>query len=170
MSTPGLKKAYFAGGCFWGVQYYFKSAKGVIKTTVGYIGGTKEKPTYEEVCAHGTGHAEAIEVEFDPTKTSYEDLAKLFFEIHNPTELNRQGPDIGDQYRSAIFYISEQQKKTAEKLITILKEKGFDIKTTLEPAAPLEPKTSFYPAENYHQDYYGKNGHEPYCHVFTKRF
>jgi peptide methionine sulfoxide reductase msrA/msrB len=158
------EKGYFAGGCFWGVQHLLEKAPGVKSTRVGYMGGTTKNPSYEEVCDHGTGHAEAVEVEFDPSKTSYEAIAKLFFEIHDPTQYNRQGPDHGDQYRSAIFYTSEEQKQTAEKLIGILKEKGYKVVTQVSPAGP------FWVGEDYHQEYYDKNGKEPYCHIYTKRF
>ncbi|MFA6426606.1 MAG: bifunctional methionine sulfoxide reductase B/A protein [Phycisphaerae bacterium] len=158
------QRGIFAAGCFWGVEYYFKSAPGVISTTVGYIGGHTEKPTYEQVCTDKTGYAEAIEVVFDPAKTSYEDLAKLFFEIHDFTQLDRQGPDIGTQYRSGIYYLNKQQKETAEKLITELTQKGYDVKTELKPAQ------TFWPAEQYHQRYYEKNGKTPYCHIRKKIF
>jgi len=158
------EKAYFAGGCFWGVQHLLEKSDGVISTRVGYMGGHTEHPTYEDVCNHGTGHAETVEVEFDPSKTNYETLAKLFFEIHDPTQLNRQGPDFGDQYRSAVFYTSEAQKQTAEKLIGILKSKGLKVVTEVTKAGP------FWVAEAYHQDYYDRTGKEPYCHIYTKRF
>ena len=157
-------RAIFAGGCFWGVEYYFKKAPGVIQTTVGYIGGHKDDPSYEEVCSHTTGHFEAIEVIFDETKTSYEDMAKLFFEIHDPTQSDGQGPDIGEQYKSVIFYLDDEQKKIAENLIKILKDKGYDVVTKLVKAG------KFWKAEEYHQDYYGKNGHTPYCHRYEKKF
>ena len=158
------EKAYFAGGCFWGVQYYLEKAGGIVSTTVGYMGGTVANPTYKEVCTGRTGHAETVEVVFDPEKVSYEKLAKLFFEIHDFTQVNRQGPDIGVQYRSEIFYSNEKQKETIEKLIAILTKKGYKVATKLT-AAP-----TFYKAEDYHQDYYGKNGHSPYCHVYKKIF
>lgn len=157
-------RAIFAGGCFWGVEYYLRKAPGVVSTSVGYTGGTLDDPTYKQVCTDKTGHAEAIEVMFDPNETSYEALAKLFFEIHDFTQLNRQGPDIGTQYRSAIFYLDQQQKETAKKLIDILKQKGYDVKTELKPAA------MFWPAEDYHQDYYTKTGKSPYCHAYKKIF
>lgn len=162
-SKPSTK-AYFAGGCFWGVDYWLKSAPGVISVTAGYMGGTTKNPTYKQVCTGTTGHAETVEVVFDPNKTNYEDLAKLFFEIHDPTQRNRQGPDIGYQYRSAIFYVDQQQKQVAEHLIEILKKKGLKVVTSVEPAK------EFWPAEDYHQDYYGKTGGTPYCHFRTKRF
>lgn len=156
--------AIFAGGCFWGVEYHFKKVKGVISIRAGYTGGTLNYPTYQEVCSGTTGHAEALEIIFDPQQIAFEDLAKLFFEIHDPTQLNRQGPDVGLQYRSAIFYFNEEQKAIAQKLISTLKSKGFDVVTSLEPA------TTFWPAEDYHQNYYEKTGKKPYCHIYTKRF
>ena len=162
-STNRFGRALFAGGCFWGVEYFLQQAKGVIRTTVGYCGGKTEHPSYEEVCSHTTGHAETVEVIFDPQATSFEALARLFFDIHDPTEMNRQGPDIGDQYRSEIFYTSPAQKEAAEKLIEELKAKGFKVSTRLEPA-PV-----FWPAEAYHRDYYRRTGKTPYCHVFTPR-
>ena len=158
------QKAYFAAGCFWGVEYLMQKEKGVISTRVGYMGGKREQPTYEEVCSGSSGHAETVEVEFDPSLTSYETLARLFFEIHDPTQIDRQGPDIGDQYRSHIFYVDENQKDVAEKLIGILTDKGFKIATRLS-RAPV-----FGEGEDYHQDYYLKSGKVPYCHTYEKRF
>jgi len=158
------EKAVFAGGCFWGVEYHFKNVKGVLSTRVGYIGGTTEHPSYKQVCTGSTGHAEALEVEFDPKLVSYETLAKLFFEIHDPTQFNRQGPDVGSQYRSALFYRSDEQKKIAESLIRKLEEKGYRVVTEVRQAG------EFWPAEEYHQDYYEKTGHHPYCHIYQKRF
>ena len=158
------ERAIFAGGCFWGTEYYFKRAKGVVSTTVGYIGGRKDNPTYEEVSHSDTGHAEAVEVVFDPDIISYEDLAKLFFEIHDPTQVNRQGLDRGEQYRSEVFYLNDEQKAIAEKLIRILKDKGYKIATKVTEAS------TFWKAEEHHQDYYNKTGGSPYCHRYTKRF
>lgn len=155
--------AIFAGGCFWGVEYWMKKEPGVISVESGYIGGKTERPTYEEVCHKNTGHAEAVKVVFDPSKVSYETLAILFFEIHDPTQLNRQGPDVGDQYRSEVFYTTPQQKEIAEELIGRLKAKGYDVKTRVTAA------TTFWPAEQYHQNYYERKGSIPYCHTKSKR-
>ncbi len=156
--------AIFAGGCFWGMEYFLKKAKGVIGTTVGYTGGHTDNPTYQQVCSGNTGHYEAIEVVFDPSKTSYEEVTKLFFEIHDPTQWNHQGPDWGEQYRSAVFYRNEDQKKITEQLISQLKVKGFTVVTEVKPAK------TFWKAEDYHQDYYNHKGSEPYCHGFVNRF
>ncbi|MEI6820940.1 MAG: bifunctional methionine sulfoxide reductase B/A protein [Bacteroidota bacterium] len=156
--------AILAGGCFWGVEYYMMKSKGVISTEVGYIGGHKNNPTYEDVCSHTTGHAEAARIIFDPSIISYEDITKLFLEIHDPTQTDRQGPDIGDQYRSEIFYLNDDQKGTAEYLIDILNQKGYKIATKLTKA------TTFWKAEDYHQQYYSHKGSTPYCHKYVKRF
>lgn len=161
---PRFQKAYFAGGCFWGVEHLFKKLRGVVSTTVGYSGGSKDNPTYEEVCFDSTGHAETVEIEFDPTLISYKDLAKYFFEIHDPTQVNRQGPDVGEQYRSVIFYIDEAQKKVAEELIETLKNKKYKVATKVEKFG------KFWQAEEYHQDYYSKTGKTPYCHFYQKKF
>ena len=159
-----LQKAVFAGGCFWGVEYRFQKVKGVLSTRVGYTGGKTANPTYKEVCTGRTGHAEAMEVTFDPSVVTYETLAKLFFEIHDPTQSDRQGPDVGTQYRSAVFYSDDQQKQVAESLIAQLKGKGYNVVTEVSKAGV------FWPAEDYHQEYYEKTGHQPYCHVYQKRF
>ena len=158
------RTAVFAGGCFWGVEYHFSKVNGVLSVKSGYTGGEIANPTYKQVCSGRTGHAEAVEVEYDPSLVSYETLAKLFFEIHDPTQVNRQGPDVGTQYRSAVFYADEEQRKAAEKLIAELKAKGYRVATSVEKAG------TFWAAEDYHQDYYQKTGHQPYCHVYTKRF
>ena len=158
-----LEKAIFACGCFWGAQYQFEHAKGVVRSTVGYIGGHKEHPAYEEVKAHTTGHAEATLVEFDAEQTSFTELCKLFFEIHDPAQTDGQGPDIGPQYRSEIFYLNDKQKEEAEAVIALLKEKGYEVNTKLTP-------TTFWEGEEYHQHYYDKTGGEPYCHIRVKKF
>lgn len=157
-------KAYFAGGCFWGVEHLLESIKGVKDVRSGYMGGHVKNPTYEQVCYENTGHAEAVEVTYDPSKVDFETLAKTFFEIHDPTQKNRQGPDVGSQYRSAVFYVDDEQKQTTEKLISVLRDKGLDVVTEVSPA------DEFYPAEDYHQDYYKKTGKQPYCHMRVERF
>lgn len=162
--TKKIEKAIFAGGCFWGVEYFFQKANGVISTQVGYTGGQKENPTYKELCAHKTDHLEALEVTYDANVTSYEAMAKLFFEIHDPTQANGQGNDIGSQYISAVFYLDETQKAITEKLIGILTEKNYKIATKLIKA------TKFWPAEDYHQQYYEKGGGTPYCHRWKAKF
>lgn len=156
--------AVFAGGCFWGVEHLMQRAPGVLSVESGYTGGRTEHPTYEQVCSHETGHAEAVRVVFDPSKTSYEALTKLFLEIHDPTQVDRQGPDIGDQYRSEIFYRTPEQKAVAERLLDTLRAKGYRIATRVTPAG------TFWPAEACHQDYYERKGTQPYCHGYTKRF
>jgi methionine-S-sulfoxide reductase len=152
--------AIFAAGCFWGVQYYFDQVPGVIETESGYIGGHVDKPTYEQVCMHKTGHAEAVKIVFDPQKVSYKTLLKQFFRMHDPTQFNRQGPDVGDNYRSAIFYLNDEQKQEAHKVIDELNrtQSGGKIVTTLEPAK------TFWPAEDYHQKYTEKTGMGA-CHI-----
>lgn len=158
------KTAFFASGCFWGTQYHFERLDGVESTRVGYMGGHREHPTYEQVCSGATGHAETLEVVFDPDLVSYETLARLYFETHDPTQVNRQGPDIGTQYRSEVFAVDETQRTIIEQLIGQLESKGYDVATRVSDAGP------FWPAEGYHQHYYQKNGQSPYCHVYTKRF
>ncbi len=158
------EKAIFACGCFWGAQYQFERAKGVISTTVGYIGGNKENPTYEEVKKQTTGHAEATMIEYNAEQTSFTELCKLFFEIHDPGQTDGQGPDIGTQYRSEIFYLNDEQKMQAETVIELLRTKGYAVHTKLTPAS------TFWKAETYHQYYYDKQGGEPYCHIRIKKF
>lgn len=164
LNEGNYEKAIFAGGCFWGVEHLFKKLDGVKRVRSGYTGGSTVNPTYEEVCSGKSGHAEAIEVIFDPNEITYEALAKYFLEIHDPTQEGRQGPDIGSQYRSAIYYFTEEQKRDSERLVNILEDKGMSIKTEILPAS------MFYPAEAYHQNYYASNGHTPYCHVWKRRF
>lgn len=161
---PEREAAIFAGGCFWGVEHLMQQQKGVISVESGYIGGHIKNPTYKDVTTGKSGHAEAVRVIFDPRVVSYETLAKLFFEIHDPTQANGQGPDIGPQYRSEIFYANDNQKKIAEALIGKLRLKGYKVATVVTKA------TEFWPAEDYHQDYYQRKGTQPYCHKYTPRF
>ncbi len=156
--------AVFASGCFWGTEYFMKRIEGVLSTSVGYTGGHVENPTYREVCAKNTGHYEAVKVEYDPNIVSYETLARWFFETHDPTQENGQGPDIGPQYRSAIFVQNEEQREVANELISILENQGLDIATEVKDGA------TFWPAELYHQDYYDLRGGTPYCHGYKKLF
>ena len=156
--------AIFASGCFWGTEHMFRKLDGIVSMRVGYAGGRVVNPSYKQVCTGLTGHAEALEVVFDPKRVSYETLAKYFFETHDPTQVNGQGPDIGEQYRSVIFYTNPEQKRIAESLIDQLKAKGLNVVTQVVPAGP------FWPAEDYHQRYYDRTGGTPYCHRYTKRF
>lgn len=156
--------AIFAGGCFWGMEYYFQNKKGVKTTAVGYIGGKISNPSYAQVCSGTSGHIEALLVEFDPNVVSYEELAKLFFEIHDPAQVNRQGPDIGEQYKSAVFCLNPEQKVIINKLIDILKDKGVEV------ATEVHGDEKFWKAEQKHQKYYQKTTGRPYCHFYTKKF
>lgn len=156
--------AIFASGCFWGTEYFFEKEPGVISTQVGYIGGTKDNPTYKEVCTGTTGHAEAVMVVFDPTQTDYKTLCKLFFETHDPSHVNRQGPDVGTQYRTGVFYLNESQKTIASELKQTLEDKGMKVATEITKA------TTFWEGEDYHEHYYTNKGGTPYCHGYTKRF
>ncbi len=164
MNEEGLEKAYFAGGCFWGVEHQLEKLAGVLDVRSGYMGGTAENPSYADVSTGATGHAETVEVTFDSARISYREVAKRFFEIHDPTELNRQGPDVGSQYRSAVFFANDEQRRISEQLIDSLRERGYAVVTVVLPAE------TFFQAEEYHQDYYGRSGGTPYCHVPVDRF
>lgn len=156
--------AYFAGGCFWGVEHFLEELPGVASVESGYSGGTTQSPTYQDVISKGTGHLEVVRVRFDNKQVSFKAVAKRFFEIHDPTQADGQGPDIGAQYLSAVFYTNAQQKSDTEELIAALTKRGFAV------ATKLRSFEAFWPAEDYHQDYYAKSGKEPYCHGRVKRF
>ena len=158
--SDSLEVATFANGCFWCTEALFERVKGVQKVVSGYSGGTVENPTYKQVCTGQTGHAEAVQITFDPAQVSYADLLQIFWKTHDPTTLNQQGPDVGTQYRSAVFYHNEAQKKTAEAYKQQLEES----KTFKRPiVTEITEYASFYPAENYHQDYFELNSRQPYC-------
>ncbi|QKF59796.1 peptide-methionine (S)-S-oxide reductase MsrA [Aliarcobacter lanthieri] len=159
-----FSKAYFAAGCFWGVEYFFQKVNGVRSVISGYMGGFIENPTYEIVCSGFSGHIETVEVVFDDSIVDYKTLVKLFFEIHDFTQTNGQGPDIGSQYLSAIFYCDENQKKISENLMNELKKKGYTVATNLYSVV------TFYKAEEYHQNYYDRHNKMPYCHSIKKIF
>jgi len=150
-------KAVFGGGCFWCLDAVFRRVDGVKNVTAGYAGGRRPNPNYEQVCTGVTGHAEVVEIEFDENMISYDELLDIFFQIHDPTQLNRQGNDVGSQYRSIILYLNEKQKEKALKKIKQLKKEGLNVVTEVKP---LEV---FYRAEEYHQDYFTKNPYQPYC-------
>jgi peptide-methionine (S)-S-oxide reductase len=159
------EKITFGNGCFWCTEAIFQQVKGVVKSTSGYSGGHVENPTYEQVCEKNTGHAEVIQIEFNPAEVTVDELLEVFWQTHDPTTLNRQGNDVGPQYRSVVFYHNEQQKERAEFYKKKLDASGaFDnpIVTTIEPF------TKFYVAENYHQDYYNRNGNQPYCYFVIR--
>jgi peptide-methionine (S)-S-oxide reductase len=155
-----VEKSYFAAGCFWGVEARFKEFEGVVDVTSGYGGGSTENPSYEQVCDGETGHAEIVEVVFDPQVTSFENLVRFFFTIHDPTTKNRQGPDVGTQYRSGIFVVDEKQKQTAEKIVQELNTKNTFPRPIVTEVTGF---TNFYAAEEYHQDYLDK--HPGMCHI-----
>lgn len=156
-----MAKTTFAAGCFWGVEATFRALPGVISTRVGYTGGQTENPTYQQVCTDGTGHAEAVEIDYDPAKISYEKLLDVFWENHDPTQVNRQGPDWGSQYRSAIFFHSPEQEKAATASKDALNKSG---RFRKEIATQIVPADTFYPAEDYHQQYLEKRGLAT-CHI-----
>lgn len=155
-----MEKATFAAGCFWGVEADFAALPGVISTIVGYTGGKTENPTYEDVCRKDTGHAEAVEITYDPEKISYEDLLNAFWQMHDPTTLNRQGPDVGSQYRSAVFFHSPQQETLAKAVKEKLEQSG---RFPRPVVTEITPATTFYKAEEYHQHYLAKRG-QASCH------
>lgn len=163
-NTTKMEKAYFASGCFWGTEYHFMKAKGVTETTVGYMGGRTQSPTYKEVCTGNSGHVEVAEVLYDPTQTSFEELLQLYYETHDFEQVGGQGPDIGEQYQSVVFYLNDSQKQMVEKYIAILKSKGY------KPATQLKPAPEFWAAEDYHQEYYDQKNGTPYCHIYRKIF
>jgi peptide-methionine (S)-S-oxide reductase len=157
-----MAKATFGAGCFWGVESAFRQVKGVTDAAVGYAGGTTKNPTYQDVCTDRTGHAEVVELDFDPAQVSYEELVRVFFEIHDPTTLNRQGPDFGKQYRSVIFFHDPQQEATARKIKDELDASG---KFPRKIVTQIAPAPEFYRGEEYHQRYFEKKGIDPTCHI-----
>lgn len=165
MENQKSETATFANGCFWCTEAVFQNLKGVQKVTSGYTGGHVKNPTYEQVCNKNTGHAEALEILFDPKQISYDELLEVFWKTHDPTTLNRQGNDVGPQYRSAIFYHNDDQKEKAVKYKKALDESGiFDAPIVTS----IEPFTVFYPAENYHDNYYNRNPSQPYCYYVIR--
>lgn len=164
VTVPTNKLAIFACGCFWGAQHQFEREAGVVKTLVGYTGGSEECPSYADVRDHKTHHVEAVIVEYDPAVVTYEKLCQVFFEIHDPAQVDGVGPDIGPQYRSEIFYLNEEQKQTAEAVADVLRGMGDEVNTIIRPAE------RFWTAEEYHQDYYDKTGGSPYCHIRIRKF
>ena len=159
-----MKKAYFSAGCFWGVEYYFKRLKGVTKTTVGFMGGEIENPSYKQVKTGMTGHLETIEVEYEPETVSYEALVRYFFEIHNFEQADGQGIDIGTQYLSAIWFNNVEERDMAIRIFGELMQMGY------HPATQIRQAMTFYPAEDYHQDYLDLRGESPECHVYRRIF
>ena len=160
------KKAYFSSGCFWGTEYWFQKADGVFNADSGYMGGHTINPTYREICGKKTGHLETVEVTYDPTIISFETLTKLFFETHNPEQMNGQGPDIGPQYLSAIFTNNIEEEESVNQLINILENNNLKIVTMIKDAN----EHKFYKAEEEHQNYYKLRNSTPYCHTYTQRF
>lgn len=158
----GLEQATLAGGCFWCLEAVYVELRGVSKVVSGYTGGHVVNPSYQRVCGGGTGHAEAVQITFDPNVGSYRELLEIFFTIHDPTTLNRQGADVGTQYRSAIFYHDEEQRRIAEEVIKEITAAKLWPKPIVTQVAPLDV---YYPAENYHHDYYANNPMQPYCQV-----
>ncbi|MDT8338024.1 MAG: bifunctional methionine sulfoxide reductase B/A protein [Sulfurimonas sp.] len=164
IKDENLSYAYFAGGCFWGVEYYLQKLDGVKEVISGFMGGHIKNPSYYEVVRSNTGHLEAVKVVYDNKLISYEEIAKTFFEIHDPTQTDGQGPDIGEQYLYAVFVSSEEERKIVEALIEKLEANGYKV------ATKILNSSEFYAADESHQDYYDKKGSEPYCHGYVKRF
>lgn len=162
--ASGNAVAYYAGGCFWGVEHFMEQMSGVVDVDSGYMGGPSESPSYKDVSSGTSGHLEAVRVRYDDNKISYKEITKRFFEIHDPTQANGQGPDIGQQYLSAVFYASSEEKSQAQSLIDLLVERDYKVATELKEVA------KFWPAEEYHQNYYEKTGKQPYCHSPVNRF
>ena len=158
--SKNIKSAYFAGGCFWGVEYYFEHLEGVESAISGYMGGSMPNPDYRSICTGLTGHLEVVQINYDSSIVSFESLARLFFEIHDFTQTNGQGPDIGSQYLSAIFYNNDEEKETSKILIEVLSQKGYVVATSLISTY----NTPFFKAEDYHQNYYDVQQKTPYCH------
>jgi|SRR5581483_2966149 peptide-methionine (S)-S-oxide reductase len=161
--TQGKREiAVLGGGCFWCIEAIYSDINGVLSAISGYAGGHVKNPSYEQVCSHTTGHAEVVQVTFDPDVISYRDILEIFFSVHDPTTLNRQGADVGEQYRSVIFYLDDEQKRIAQETIQALTE----ARAFKDPiVTQVEPLTEFYPAEDYHQEYFKNNPNQPYCRV-----
>ena len=164
ISADRIETTYFAGGCFWGMENSFEQTIGVLEAQSGYMGGTTDDPSYSEVCSGATGHAETVKVIYDTSVVSFRELAMLFFEIHDPTQINRQGVDTGTQYRSAVFYTTDEQLAVLEELVQTLRNRGYEVVTELIPAG------DFWSAEDYHQNYFDKNGIGTSCHIRVNRF
>lgn len=160
MENKNLETATLAAGCFWCVEAVFDNLKGVEDVVSGYSGGQTEKPTYREVCSETTGHAEVININFDPQEISFKEILQVFFTVHDPTQLNRQGNDVGTSYRSAIFYHSDEQKKIVEEVVKEITDEGIYDKPIVTQIAPFD---KFYPAEDYHQEYFANNPNQSYC-------
>jgi peptide-methionine (S)-S-oxide reductase len=160
MEGKELETATLAAGCFWCVEAVFDDLKGVEDVVSGYSGGHTENPTYQEVCSETTGHAEVVQIKFDPDVLSYEDLLRVYFTVHDPTQMNRQGNDIGTSYRSAIFYHSDEQRESAKNIINEITNEGIYDKPIVTEVTPFD---KFWPAENYHQEYFANNPNQPYC-------
>ncbi len=158
------QEAIVAGGCFWGVEHYLRHVPGVLLVESGYCGGSLVNPSYEQICQGNTGHYEAVRIVYDTNKINYTAVLKQFFSIHDPTQTNGQGPDLGEQYQSAVFYYNAQQQQVAEELINELIQRGYNVATQLHPTA------TFWPAEEYHQHYYKRHQKQPYCHHYVSRF